>query len=42
MNYTVVAGGAAGLAAKAAVPGGELLLLPASWRFVKEVLQELR
>ncbi len=38
----VVAGGAAGLAAKAAVPGGELLLLPAIWRFVKEVLQELR
>lgn len=33
-----VAGGAVGLAAKAAVPGGQLLLLPAVWRFVRDVL----
>ncbi len=33
-----VAGGAVGLAAKAAVPGGQFLLLPAVWRFVRDVL----
>lgn len=40
----VVAGGAAGLAAKATAlpPGGQVLLLPAAWRFVKDVLAELR
>jgi hypothetical protein len=39
---SVVATGAAGLAVKAAVPGGQVLLLPAAWRFVRDVLQELR
>lgn len=38
----VVAAGAVGLTVKAAVPGGQLLLLPAVWRFVRDVLQELR
>lgn len=39
---SVVVAGAAGLIAKAAVPGGQLLLLPAAWRFVRDVLRELR
>jgi hypothetical protein len=39
---SVVATGAAGLAVKAAVPGGQLLLLPAVWKFVRDVLAELR
>ena len=39
---SVVATGAAGLAIKAAVPGGQVLLLPAVWRFVRDVLKELR
>jgi len=39
---SVVTTGAAGLALKAAVPGGQVLLLPASWRFVRDVLAELR
>ncbi len=39
---SVVAGGAAGLAVRASVPGGPLLLLPATWRFVRDVLKELR
>jgi hypothetical protein len=39
---SVVATGAAGLAVKAAVPGGQILLLPATWRFVRDVLAELR
>jgi hypothetical protein len=39
---SVVATGAAGLAVKAAVPGGQLLLLPAIWKFVRDVLAELR
>ncbi|MBN2391533.1 MAG: hypothetical protein JXR84_12480 [Anaerolineae bacterium] len=39
---SVVAAGAVGLAVKAAVPGGQLLLLPAVWRFVRDVLQTLR
>ncbi len=38
----VVAVGAATLAAKAAIPGGHILLLPAAWRFVRDVLRELR
>lgn len=33
-----VAGGAVGLAVKASMPGGQLLLLPAVWRFVRDVL----
>lgn len=33
-----VTGGAIGLAAKAALPGGAVLLLPAAWRFVRDVL----
>ena len=39
---SVVTTGAAGLALKAAVPGGQVLLLPATWRFVRDVLEELR
>jgi hypothetical protein len=39
---SVIATGAAGLAAKAAIPGGQVLLLPAAWRFVRDVLKELR
>jgi hypothetical protein len=39
---SVIATGAAGLAAKAAIPGGQVLLLPAAWRFVRDVLRELR
>ena len=39
---SVVATGAAGLAVKAAIPGGQVLLLPAVWRFVRDVLAELR
>ncbi len=39
---SVVATGAAGLAVKASVPGGQLLLLPAVWKFVRDVLAELR
>jgi len=39
---SVVAAGAAGLAVKAAIPGGQVLLLPAVWRFVRDVLAELR
>lgn len=39
---SVVAAGAVGLAVKAAVPGGQVLLLPAVWRFVRDVLQTLR
>ena len=39
---SVVATGAAGLALKAAVPGGQWLLLPAVWKFVRDVMQTLR
>ena len=39
---SVVATGAAGLAVKASIPGGQVLLLPATWRFVRDVLKELR
>jgi len=39
---SVVAGGAVGLAVRAAVPGAQVLLLPAVWRFVRDVLQTLR
>ncbi|MBN2002927.1 MAG: hypothetical protein JXA21_06190 [Anaerolineae bacterium] len=38
----VVVGGAAGLAAKAGIPGGPLTLLPAAWKYVRDVLAELR
>jgi hypothetical protein len=38
---SVVATGAVGLAAKTAVSGG-VLLLPAVWKFVRDVLKELR
>ncbi len=38
----VVVGGAVGLAAKAGVPGGQVLLLPAAWKYVRDVLDELR
>lgn len=39
---SVVATGAAGLAVKATVPGGQVLLLPAVWKFLRDVLAELR
>jgi hypothetical protein len=39
---SVVATGAAGLAVKAVIPGGQVLLLPAIWKFVRDVLAELR
>ena len=39
---SVIATGAAGLAVKAAIPGGQVLLLPAAWKFVRDVLTELR
>jgi hypothetical protein len=38
----VVVSGAAGLALRASIPGGQVLLLPATWRFVRDVLKELR
>ncbi len=37
----VVVTGALGLAVKAHIPGGQILLLPAVYRFVRDVLQEL-
>ncbi|MCP4540084.1 MAG: hypothetical protein GY832_23345 [Chloroflexi bacterium] len=39
---SVVATGATGLAVKASIPGGQVLLLPAIWKFVRDVLAELR
>ena len=39
---SVVATGAVGLAAKAAIPGGQVLLLPAVYKFIRDVLKELR
>ncbi len=39
---SVVVTGAVGLAVKASVPGGQVLLLPAVWKFVRDVLVELR
>jgi hypothetical protein len=38
----VVGAGAANVAVKLGVPGGQLLALPAVWNFVKDVLQEWR
>ena len=38
----VVGAGAANIAVKLAVPGGQLLALPAVWNFVKDVLAEWR
>lgn len=38
----VIIGGAAGLALKATTPGGQLLLLPAVWKFVREIVQAWR
>ena len=40
--FSVVGTGAAGLAVKATMPGAQILLLPATWKFVRDVLQELR
>jgi hypothetical protein len=37
---TVVGTGAIGLVAKLTVPGGPLLVLPAAWRFVQDVMKE--
>ncbi len=34
--------GAAGLALKASVPGGQLLLAPAVWRFVTDVIRDVK
>jgi len=39
---SIVSTGAAGLALKAAMPGAQVLLLPATWKFVRDVLKELR
>jgi hypothetical protein len=39
---TVVVTGAFEIAAKAGIPGAQVLLLPAVWRFVRDVLAELR
>jgi hypothetical protein len=38
----VVGAGAANIAVKLALPGGQLLAIPAVWNFVKDVLQEWR
>jgi hypothetical protein len=38
----VVGAGAANIAVKLAVPGGQLLAIPAVWNFVKDVLKEWR
>jgi hypothetical protein len=38
----VVGAGAANVAAKLGIPGGQLLALPAVWNFVKDVLKEWR
>jgi hypothetical protein len=38
----VVGAGAANIAVKLAVPGGQLLVIPAVWNFVKDVLKEWR
>jgi len=39
---SVVSTGAVGLALKTTVPGAQVMLLPAVWRFVRDVLKELR
>jgi len=39
---TIVVAGAFEIAAKASIPGAQVLLLPAVWRFVRDVLAELR
>ena len=38
----VVGAGAANVAVKLGVPGGQLLAIPAVWNFVKDVLAEWR
>jgi hypothetical protein len=38
---TIVATGAAGLALTLSVPGGQLMALPAVWKFVRDVLAEI-
>ena len=40
--FVVVVTGALGLAVKAHIPGGQILLLPAVYKFVRDVLQELQ
>ena len=37
---TVIAGGAAGLALKLSVPGGQWMALPAVFKFIRDVLRE--
>jgi hypothetical protein len=37
----IVATGAAGLALTLSIPGGQLMALPAVWKFVRDVLQEM-
>jgi hypothetical protein len=39
--FVIVVTGALGLALKAHIPGGQILLLPAVYQFVRDVLQEL-
>lgn len=39
---SVVASGAVGLAVKATLPGGQVALIPAVWRFVRTVLGEFK
>jgi len=38
---TIVATGAAGLAVTLSIPGGQLMALPAIWKFVRDVLAEI-
>jgi hypothetical protein len=38
---TIVATGAAGLALTLSIPGGQLMALPAVWKFVRDVLKEM-
>lgn len=38
----IVVGGAVGLTVKTTIPGGSLLAIPAAWKFVRNVLEELR
>jgi hypothetical protein len=40
--FVVVVTGALGLAVQAHIPGGQILLVPAVYRFVRDVLQELK
>jgi hypothetical protein len=39
---TIVGAGATKLALRLTIPGAQLLVLPAAWKFVRDVLEELR